>query len=214
MKRKATFIACGAVIAFFYLFGTAVPISPHAYQGTATRTPITFVHATTVQRLSQLDCVQYASSEECMRWGPSACSATSMAEVLNAYGQDVKIADVLAVEREVKAITPALGLLDEQGITQTVERFGFVATIDHQHSLEQVLALANGGTPIIVSFPPATYPPGGHILVVTGGDATHVFLADSAPQNWIQLSHTQFLHYWGPTGLTAIVTPRTGGTPG
>jgi ABC-type bacteriocin/lantibiotic exporter with double-glycine peptidase domain len=57
---------------------------------------------------------------------------------------------------------------------------------------------------VIVSFPPDRYA-GGHLLVVLGGDATSVYLADSSAWDRHVLSREQFLQWWG--GYAAVVTP-------
>jgi predicted double-glycine peptidase len=75
----------------------------------------------------------------------------------------------------------------------------------HNLSLDQIITIANNGKPVIVSFPPDKYA-GGHLLVVTGGNSTTVYLADSSLWNRHTLSRTQFLHWW--EGFYAIVTPQ------
>ncbi|HLL80243.1 MAG TPA: hypothetical protein VKT25_12125, partial [Ktedonobacteraceae bacterium] len=72
-------------------------------------------------------------------------------------------------------------------------------------SLDQVIAVANSGRPVIVSFPPYKYD-GGHLLVVVGGNSSLVYLADSSAYNRTQLTHAQFMNWWG--GFSAIVTPK------
>jgi hypothetical protein len=62
--------------------------------------------------------------------------------------------------------------------------------------------------PVIVGFPPDRYP-GGHLLVVTGGNSTTVFLADSSIWNLHSLSRARFLSYW--EGFAAVVKPEEGG---
>jgi hypothetical protein len=130
-----------------------------------------------------------------------------MTEVMNYYGRFLRITDVLQAERNAGAITPELGLLEESGIARTVEHFGFHATIDHTHTFAQMIALANAGTPVVVSIPPqrSSLFYGGHILVVTGGNSSVVFLVDSSAYNLRTLPLQSFLFLWG--GLTAIVTP-------
>ena len=92
-------------------------------------------------------------------------------------------------------------------LAHTVTRFGFHATIDHTHTFAQIIALANAGTPVIVSIPPlrSSLFYHGHILVVTGGNSSEVFLADSSVYNLQALPLQRFLFLW--SGLTAIVTP-------
>ncbi len=155
-------------------------------------------------RLGQLNSNQYSSTQQYTTWSYSACSAAAMTEVINSYGHTYRITDILTVEANIHEITPQEGLLEESGIQHTGAQFGFKTTWGHNLSLNQVIAAANSGTPVIVSFPPATYP-GGHILVVRGGNATTVDLADSSIFNRTQLTRTRFLQLWG--GFSAIMTP-------
>ena len=156
-------------------------------------------------RLSQLDPAQYVSNQQFSTWAYSACSTTSLTEVLDAYGRHFRIADVLKVEAGIGEITPQLGLLDEAGIQKTAAQFGFNTTWGHNLSLDQIIAIANQGRPVIVSFPPDRYA-GGHLLVVTGGNSSIVKLADSSLWNRQSLSRAQFLQWW--EGFYAIVTPK------
>jgi ABC-type bacteriocin/lantibiotic exporter with double-glycine peptidase domain len=156
-------------------------------------------------RLGQLDPAQYGSTQQYNTWAYSACSSASMTEVMNAYGHKYRITDILTVEARIHEITPELGLLEESGIQHTGEQFGFKTTWGHNLSLDQVIAAANHGTPVIVSFPPAKYA-GGHILVVRGGNASTVYLADSSRLNWTQLTRARFMQLWG--GFSAIMTPK------
>jgi hypothetical protein len=155
-------------------------------------------------RIAQLDCGQYASRSECSTWAYSACSAASLTEVINAYGYHYRIIDILRQEVAVQAITPQSGLLDSQGIERTAARFGFTTTWGEHVSLDQVIAAANSGRPVIVDWPPYKYE-GGHLLVVVGGDNTMVYLADSSRYNRRILSRTQFLQWWA--GYAALLKP-------
>ena len=156
-------------------------------------------------RLSQLDPSQYNSTQEYQLWAYSACSTASMTEVFDAYGRHYRITDVLKVEAQIGEITPQLGILEDVGIQRTAARFGFKTTWGHDLSLDQVIAIANAGKPVIVSFPPDRYA-GGHLLVVTGGNSDTVFLADSSLWNRKSLSRAQFLNWW--EGFYAVVTPQ------
>lgn len=155
-------------------------------------------------RLSQLDCSQYASQSECTTWAYSACSTAAITEVINSYGYHFRITDILQQETATNAITPQNGLLDDQGIERTAQRFGFTTDWGYTSTLDQVIATANTGTPVIVGWPPAKYD-GGHLVVVTGGDSTSVKLADSSRYNRQTLSRTQFLRWWA--GYSAILKP-------
>ena len=155
-------------------------------------------------RISQLDPAQYNSSSEFNTWAYSACSAAAMTEVFDAWGRHFRVTDVLTVEARIGAITPDLGLLDPSGVQQTAAQFGFKTTWGNSWSLDSVINTANSGRPVIVSFPPDRYA-GGHILVVTGGDSTYVYLADTSLWNRHSLSRDQFLNWW--EGFAAVVTP-------
>jgi hypothetical protein len=157
-----------------------------------------------LQRLNQLDCGQYASQDECALWASSACSTAAITEVINSYGYHFRLADILQQEVAARAITPQLGLLDDQGIERTAARFGFTTDWGYRRSYEQVIAAANTGMPVIVSWPPARYA-GGHLVVVIGGDSTSVRLADSSRYHRTSLSRAQFMRWWA--GFSAILKP-------
>ncbi len=128
-----------------------------------------------------------------------------MTEVINSYGHHYRITDILKVESRLGEITPAMGLMEVIGIQHTMARFGFKTTFGYKLSLSQVIDIANSGRPVIVDFPPYKYA-GGHILVVTGGNAEFVYLADSSSYNRRVLTHAQFMQWWD--GFSAIVTPH------
>src|SRR5260370_1754427 len=117
--------------------------------------------AQSVVRINQLDPGQYASQSEYQTWAYSACSPAAMAEVLNAYGQHVRIHDVLTVEAGLGAITPSGGLQADVGIANTMRQFGLKTTWGENWPLAQVVGTATGGQPVIVSWPPSRYA-GGH----------------------------------------------------
>jgi ABC-type bacteriocin/lantibiotic exporter with double-glycine peptidase domain len=159
-------------------------------------------------RLSQLDPKQYRSAAEYQTWAYSTCSTAAMTEIMNYYGHSYRITDVLAVESSMGAITPQLGLLQEDGIARIMAHFGFQTMAGHSFTIDQLIDLANHGTPVIVSFPPQRYPKG-HLLVVTGGNTTTVSVADSSVWNIHSLTRLRFLQYWG--GFAAVVKPQEGG---
>lgn len=155
-------------------------------------------------RISQLDESEYASSEEYNTWAYSACSTASMTEVLNAYGYRYRITDVLKVESRLGEITPQLGLVENVGIANTAAQFGFQTDWGNNWTLDEVISIANLGRPVIVGWPPQLYD-GGHIVVVTGGDADNVYLADSSLWNRHVLPRAQFLQWWA--GFSAVIMP-------
>ncbi len=157
-----------------------------------------------LKRISQLEPDEYASQNEFDTWAYSACSTASMVEVFNAYGGHYRITDVLKVEAASGEITPQSGLMEDAGIAKTGEKFGFHTEWGENWSLEQVISDANAGHPVIVDWPPSLYD-GGHIVVVIGGDANNVYLADTSLWNRRTLSHDQFMQWWA--GFAAVMTP-------
>ncbi len=159
-------------------------------------------------RLSQVDPAEYKNIQEYNTWWPSACSAASMTEVINAYDNNHKhyrVTDILNVESGLHQITPDLGLLSPSGIDVTVAKFGFKAThLDHP-SVDDMITIARNGNPVIINFPPYLWP-GGHILVLRGGDKNSVYLADSSRLDMQVMARTTFLKYW--VGFAVIVVPN------
>ena len=158
-----------------------------------------------LMRISQLDESEYASQDEYDTWAYSACSTAAMTEVFNAYGHHYRITDVLKVESAIGAITPQLGLLHDSDVAKTAAWFGFQTNWGEGWTLDQVLSYANAGQPVLVGWPPDRYD-GGHIVVVTGGDANNVYLADSSLWNRHEISRAQFMQWW--EGFAAVVTPQ------
>jgi hypothetical protein len=184
--------------------GQAIPMkgvpTPHP-------TPIKMLHPfTVVQRLNQVDPAQYGLSQPYSTWWPSACSAAAMAEAMNAYGYAYRIADVLAVEasfRNPTVMTSDVGLWYPGGLDRTLHHFGFQA-VPLQHPTLSQLGQFVSHEPVMVNFPPQTWQ-GGHFLIVTGADSSHVTLADSSRLNMQSMAVNTFLSYW--RGLAFIVTP-------
>lgn len=156
-------------------------------------------------RISQLDPAQYSSPSEYSTWAYSACSAAAMVEVFDAYGMHLRVTDVLQVEARIGEITPQLGLVRPEGVAITAMQFGFKTNWSNSWTLDSIISIANAGHPVIVSFPPDRYD-GGHILVVRGGDANNVYLADTSLWNRRVLSRAQFMAWW--EGYGAVVTPK------
>ena len=208
--RKAVVLLLGIAL-FWYVISYVIsahadhvhlPLVSQALLGNPSSSQV----SRTVERIGQLDPGQYDSHAEHNLWAYSACSAAAMTEVVNAYGGHYRIHDILVVEERVGAITPQLGLVDEGGIERTMAQppFTMRTTWGHTLTLDQVIDTANGGVPVIVSWPPSRYN-GGHLVVVTGGNSTTVFLADSSTWDRHAVSRVQFLKWWG--GFSAIVKP-------
>lgn len=159
-----------------------------------------------LERVPQLDSRQYDPSGPYTwaRWAYSTCSAAAMAAVMNAYRKEAahtflnpyRVADVLRVEAGLGEITVQLGLVSGDGIAKTAAHFGFRDVQSDSFTLDQVIAIAKAGRPVIVGFPPSRYE-GGHLIVVAGGDSQTVRLVDSSGHNWQNVSRTQFLAWWG-----------------
>jgi Peptidase_C39 like family len=184
------------------LFSQSQPVNQNISLATHSSFPTNASQQLT--RISQLDPNQYASNAEYSTWAYSACSTASMTEVFNSYGYHYHITDVLSVESQIGAITPYLGLVDPSGIASTATKFGFKTQWGNNGSIDQIIAIANSGKPVIVGFPPDRYD-GGHLLVVIGGDNNSIFLADTSLWNRSTISRAQFLQWWG--GFYAVVTP-------
>ena len=161
-----------------------------------------------VVRISQLDPDQYNSAADYQRWAYSTCSTAAMTEVINAYGHHYRIADLLTVQAQLGEITPTLGLTEDVGIARTAAKFSFSTSWGYNLSYDQVIAKANQGEPVIVGWPPQRYP-GGHLVVVIGGNSQTVDIADSSRYDRHTLSRAQFMAWWAD--FSAVVTPLTQG---
>ncbi len=157
-------------------------------------------------RIAQLDQSQYSSQNEYDTWAASACSVAAMTEVINAYGHNYRLADILKVEAGLHEISPERGLLEDKGIYHTMAQFDFKMVPLERGKLDNAIAVANQGHPVIVSFANSSYWSGGHILVLRGGDAQNVSLADSSRLNLKVISRSQFLQWW--SGFTALAVPQ------
>ena len=109
-------------------------------------------------RVSQLNASQSGSAAKYTTCASSARSAAAMTEVLNAYGGDVRLHDILIVEASRGDITPAFRLTSLAGIADTMAHFGFRTSWGFSLSDDQVIALAQQGTPVMVDFLPTALP--------------------------------------------------------
>jgi hypothetical protein len=134
-----------------------------------------------------------------------------MTNVIDGYGYNYRIVDILRVEYRLGQIDPQLGLLHpDTGIALTAAQFGFNDISSTSYSLEQVVAIAQSGHPVLAGFPADRFA-GGHWLVVTGGVVGSdglvktVTVVDSGfDRN--SIDRAQFLSWWG--GLVDIMTPK------
>jgi hypothetical protein len=157
-----------------------------------------------VTRIDQNDSAQYVSVADYKRWSPSACSAAAITAVFNYYGNTHTLAQVLKTEIDNGDIASNAGLLTHEGIAHTATSYNFNATLNESDNLDNVIATANAGHPVIVNWPPDRFS-GGHFVVVRGGNADTVYLADSSSYNYPSLPRATFLGYWA--GFSAVLTP-------
>ncbi len=150
-----------------------------------------------VAAFSQADKTQYNNENpQWSQWSYSACSGCAMAALMDAYGANLNgkplnCGDVLEAEYRLSVYNPInswglqRGVPDE--LAKTAAQFGFTGYSTQKLSLDDLITLANAGTPSIVRIP-------SHIMILTGGDSQHVFLADSGGLHLSQVTRTQFLH--------------------
>lgn len=175
--------------------------------------PITGQTATQlITRIDQMDHAQYASDLEYNVWAGATCSTTAMTVVINAYRQlrgvrnPLRITDVLHTQATKGLISAQQGLLKNEGVAITLANYQLKVQWMNGASVGQLVEKAKSGVPVIVDFPPGTWSSSGHILVVTGGNATTVRLADSSTDNMQSLSYDQFAGYKG-NGFAAAIYP-------
>ncbi len=159
-----------------------------------------------LQRINSALRDQYYSDYQWQVWSYSSCSGIAMEMVMNAYGRHLIAADVLQKELALGVWDVQLGLLREQGIAQTAATFGFTTDASHTRTVQDLVNIANQGSPIIVGVRDSVYYPGGHIFVVRGGDSQYVYIADSSPANFQRMSYAMFSGMW--QGFSAILKPQ------
>lgn len=143
---------------------------------------------------------QYYSDFQYQVWSYSSCSGISLEEVMNAYGSRYIAADILQYESNIGVWDSYNGLTGgAPAMARVADHFGFQASANPPHTLQDLIAVTNKGFPVIVGIP-------GHILVVKGGDANYVYLVDSAPANRQVMTHDQFMNVWNK--FSVLITPK------
>ncbi len=168
-----------------------------------------FLPGTASARLVRIDSAsraQYRTDYQWQVWSYSSCSGIAMTMVMNSYGRHLIAGDVLQEELNLGVWDVNLGLLREEGIALTASYYGFDTSANHTRTLQDIITLANKGTPVIVGVRDNYYYPGGHIFVVRGGDDQNVYIADSSPANFQRMSRSMFLSMW--QGFSAVLTPH------
>ena len=142
-------------------------------------------------------------------WSYSACSGCALAALMDAYGaqkngKPLNCGDVLEVEYKLGVYDPGTtptnsrGLLPpgQIGLDKTAAYFGFASDYSKNVSLDDLIAMANSGTPSIISIPT-------HVMIIIGGDSKYVKLADSGGLRLTTVTREQFLHGLPGTRLYA-----------
>jgi hypothetical protein len=142
-------------------------------------------------------------------WSYSACSGCALAALLDAYGaqkngKPLNCGDVLEVEYKLGVYDPGTtptnsrGLLPpgQIGLDKTAAYFGFASDYSKKVSLDDLIAMANAGTPSIISIPT-------HVMIITGGDSKYVRLVDSGGLRLTTVTRDQFLNGLPGTRLYA-----------
>ncbi len=184
-------------------------LSQFQAQSTSVYTPVQPLPDTASARIVRVDSAarnQYYTDYQWRTWSFSSCSGIAMEEVMNAYGQHLIAADVLQEELNLGVWSVSLGLLREQGIAMTASYYGFNTDASHSRTLQDIITIANKGSPVIVSVRDSYYFPGGHIFVVRGGDSQYVYIVDSSPADFQRMTYAMFLGMW--QGFSAVLTPR------
>ncbi len=160
-------------------------------------------------------------------WSYASCSGIAMEMVMNAYGKHLTAGDVLKAEYSLGVWDPFNGLhllpMPDDAITQTaaLPQFNFNTSVSQTRTLADIIATANAGEPVIVGIAHAPFVingqledfSGGHYMVVTGGDSTHVFIADPSLADLTSVSYSDFETLWNTDQnarrmYSAILTPK------
>jgi hypothetical protein len=155
-----------------------------------------------VSRVDQTSPNAYTTTQEYNEWWHSSCSAAAMTYALNAAGGHYHLQDTLTAEINAQQISSDLGLLNGfTSVSKTVGSLGYHAT-SVQGGIDGIVRVANSGSPVVISMRNADWP-NGHILVVTGGDGSHIRVVDSWSTNRTSFSRATFAAQY--TGLAAVI---------
>ena len=131
--------------------------------------PLTGQNRPSIGVVWQRDPDQYANTDELKLWSPSACSVAATASVLAAFGQKVKVSDILPLMQSKGGLSPRSGLSDYNTFGFVAQRYGLHAILDENHDLEahynSILSQLKANQPVIVNVQDSTYFPSGHFVV-------------------------------------------------
>lgn len=159
-----------------------------------------------LKRIYFADPTEYRTNDQLVNWASSACSELAMTEVMNSYGRNILVSDVVQEELNLGVWDPNLGLLRDDGVALTASHFGFKTAESHSQTVQQIVDIANHGHPVIVSVRNYSEYPNGHLFVMTGGDTQSVTIVDSSSVNLQHISWSGFQAMW--EGFSAVLTPQ------
>ncbi len=84
------------------------------------------------------------------QWWPSACSPAALTMTLRAWGTETGIGPVLDRLINLKAITPAQGLLHADALAEVAQSFGYHAQTFWNWSMKEVAHLTGQGVPVLL----------------------------------------------------------------
>lgn len=185
----------------FPLHGRTDDFQPVAHSQVETSTA-----SARTQRIAYHTADQYDTEYQRTIWGPSACSGIVLVVVMNAYGTDVRVVDVIQKELDLGVWSVELGLLREEGLAMTANQFGYSTDASRTRSLQEIITIANQGRPVIVSIRDTAHFPTGHFIVIWSGDDQVVNVVDSSSFNFQQLTHDAFIAMWQT--YSAVLSPK------
>ncbi len=166
--------------------------------------------------ISQRDKLQYQNEAEWRQWSASACSASAVASVLNGFGKNVKVTDVLNLMRDEGAISSSGGLFRYGVFNSIGAKYGLKVRYSESKDLDQhfdsIMNALQKGYPVVINIQDNTYFPNGHFIVAVRSNADNtisVINPDPAPgkpvsQEW---SRDSLKTYFSRSLRSAIYTP-------
>lgn len=198
--------------------GMGLDWTPLLSSETSTPAPAKLTIASKVQAFYQGDAsAGWDNQQQYQMWWPSACSPAALTMVLNAWGAQVRIGQVLDRLIAHQAISPENGLLRAGALAQVAQDFGYQAITFWSWNEQQVADVTAQGAPVLVDVVDAkqqTPYPGfvvGHWLIVIGVSQDHIEVRDSSGYHIKTLTspvfHTLF------TGIGVVIWQGAALTP-
>jgi hypothetical protein len=155
-------------------------------------------------------CDEYDSYKQCQDFGNAACSAAAMTEVFTGWGiPNITVGRM--IDELGNDISSNGGLLTHAGFERVAAKHGFRADLSRSLSYNQILYIVDKlAIPLIVdvriSYGYYHFLAGGHFLVVTGGDASGLRIADSSEYYIHYLPKSVFYSMF--TSATTLLVPQ------